>query len=560
MYKLTVVAGPARGTSYRIRNGETSIGRVSGNDIVLASNQVSKRHCVLIVNDAEVILKDNGSSNGTFVNGELTRKRRLLPGDRVSVGDYVFELSEQAHAPSRQSSRSRGSQNMDNVIPLYSDGGSQLPASGVGGFLPQDAAHGNAAVALPLELGAAPQNAAAPKTLKDKAKLYFEQYIVNFVYNLNERHEWRNMMAGMFALLTFACAVLSVTPVLERVHEKLSDEAIGRAFMLARQMVDRNASFIYERLETKVDVSFVEKEPGVLAAYLVDMEGRIMAPGRKLNQYLTEPTEAAFSAQARSSFQNKESLEKKAIVSGNTVAVAVPLRVFSAASGKNVTVALGLVFFDQGMILFDPGTEALTYIQALILSAIVAILVFFTLYRLTLKPLASLNDGIDQVLKGTSSSVGKQFKMEEINPLIDVVNAALQRVVSTNKSQAFGGGIDPEVLDGVVALLKFSSDRMTGVGMMIFSNSKKILHLNPYFEEISGIHNNSALGADISAAARDAAFVSFVDDILVRAPSAGMDAVSEDFEFSGTMYRMECLSLGRAGTPELYILTATRQG
>ena len=75
-----------------------------------------------------------------------------------------------------------------------------------------------------------------------------------------------------------------------------------------------------------------------------------------------------------------------------SLAVAEPVRIFNSSSGKNATVALGLVFFNREMILFDIGTISLAYIQSLILIAIVSLLVFFSLYKLTLRPLSSLNN------------------------------------------------------------------------------------------------------------------------------------------------------------------------
>ena len=94
MYRLTVVAGPNRGTSYPLHEGETTVGRLSVNSIVLNSSKVSKRHCVLVVTDGDVVCKDQGSSNGTFVNGVLSRTpRQVRAGDRITVGDFVFELS-----------------------------------------------------------------------------------------------------------------------------------------------------------------------------------------------------------------------------------------------------------------------------------------------------------------------------------------------------------------------------------------------------------------------------------------------------------------------------------
>ncbi|MGZ3710059.1 MAG: FHA domain-containing protein, partial [Bdellovibrionota bacterium] len=100
MYKLTVIAGPNRGTSYAVQNGENSIGRQTGNQIVLASSKVSKKHCTLVVDNGELLVKDQGSSNGTFVNGILTKLRKIKSGDRISVGEFVLELTEPVSRPS----------------------------------------------------------------------------------------------------------------------------------------------------------------------------------------------------------------------------------------------------------------------------------------------------------------------------------------------------------------------------------------------------------------------------------------------------------------------------
>jgi pSer/pThr/pTyr-binding forkhead associated (FHA) protein len=94
MYRLTVVAGPTRGATYTLKDGENGVGRLEENAISLQSAKVSKRHCVLVASDGELLVRDQGSSNGTFVNGVLTRERKIAAGDRVSVGEFVFEVSE----------------------------------------------------------------------------------------------------------------------------------------------------------------------------------------------------------------------------------------------------------------------------------------------------------------------------------------------------------------------------------------------------------------------------------------------------------------------------------
>jgi len=528
MFKLTVVNGAARGQSYAVKDGETRIGRVAGNDIVLNSQKVSKQHCVLVVNNKDVSVKDAGSSNGTFVNGVLTKLKKLMPGDRVSVGEFVFELTA-VEAPKPRPS---------NVL--------QMPQMGMGqmGGMPGSA-----------PAMAVPKADAPPQTLQEKVKFYFEQYILNFVYNLNEKHEWNTMLAGMFAVMVVLGSTLAVYPVLARVQEKLGIEAEGRAFVLARQLTDRNAPFIFERMETKTDVTYIEREPGVSAAYLIDMDGRVMAPGRLLNQNILVAEQASFATRAARYFIKDESRERYREVYGDIVGVAVPLRIFSQSHGKNVSVALGLVFYDRTTVLFDSGTEGLAYIQAIILAAILGVIIYFSAYRLTLRPIETLNEDIDQVLKGNGTSVQKKYKMQEIAPLIDIVNAALQRASGAGSSADSSGGAEE-----TINMLKFTASRMNGVGMMIFTGDRRISFINSFFEEVTGIRSDSAIGSDIATSARDSAFIAFVDDMLGRAPVGGSDPVSEDFEFSGTAYRMECLAYGSPGSVKAYALTATKTG
>lgn len=557
MYKLTVINGAARGTVFRLEDGERTVGRAPGSDVVLPSPQVSKKHCVLNVRESEVTVSDAGSSNGTFVNGVLVKSRKLMPGDRLSVGDFVLELTKAAQPSVAPVTLDSG--DFGNVVPIRG-----VPAGGFGGFGGAQqpgttVTSGITGLTAGLEqAGAPPAAEAAPRSAKDKIQFYFEKFVLNFLQNLNEKYEWRVMVAGMFAILTVGAAVLSVYPVLERTTEKLATEARERAAFLARHIVDRNSQFLYEKMDSKVTVEAVEKEKGVLAAYVIDNEGRVLAPPRKLNQYLTDANEASFGAIARAAFAKDENRAQLSRVYGNAVYVAVPLRVFSQAAGKNVTVALGIVGFDRSLMLFDEGTTALTYIQALILASILSVIVFFSVYRLTLKPLTKLNEDIDLVLKGNASAVSRKFKMEEVDPLFDVINVALQRASGFQGGPSAGGpGGDMPSIDDVVGALKFVADSTAGSGVLLLSPEKRVLHLNAFMEEITGIRTAMAAGDEFSNVVRDAAFHALVEE-MVSKTAPGASAVAEDFEFSGTMYRMECYGIGQPGAVKLYVMTARK--
>jgi hypothetical protein len=70
--------------------GGLTIGRAATNDVVLEEGTVSGRH-VRIVPPGTVV--DEGSTNGTLVNGQLVAGRAALrAGDTVQVGSTVFRF------------------------------------------------------------------------------------------------------------------------------------------------------------------------------------------------------------------------------------------------------------------------------------------------------------------------------------------------------------------------------------------------------------------------------------------------------------------------------------
>ncbi len=84
-FTLHLIKGMPLGERYRI-TGATRVGRSRQCDIFLVDPSVSRNHALLDVNDGRLVLADEGSSNGTFVNGERVRRAELQSGDVVAFG------------------------------------------------------------------------------------------------------------------------------------------------------------------------------------------------------------------------------------------------------------------------------------------------------------------------------------------------------------------------------------------------------------------------------------------------------------------------------------------
>lgn len=67
-----------------------TIGRAQHANVSVADRWVSRLHCQIQVVDDDVIVRDLGSSHGTFVNGERVTETVLRSGDRLGVGLTSF--------------------------------------------------------------------------------------------------------------------------------------------------------------------------------------------------------------------------------------------------------------------------------------------------------------------------------------------------------------------------------------------------------------------------------------------------------------------------------------
>ena len=79
-------SGPLSGRTFPLEKDVTTVGSVDGNSIVLNDTGVSRKHVGIRKIDGGFELADLGSTNGVFVNGEKTARRRLVAGDLIRVG------------------------------------------------------------------------------------------------------------------------------------------------------------------------------------------------------------------------------------------------------------------------------------------------------------------------------------------------------------------------------------------------------------------------------------------------------------------------------------------
>ena len=94
MTKLIFTDHDHAGRVYHLVLEKTTVGRGNQNTLVISDSSLSAEHCEILVNGSEVIVRDLGSRNGTYVNGTklVNHQSQLKAGQIVRFGAVEARL------------------------------------------------------------------------------------------------------------------------------------------------------------------------------------------------------------------------------------------------------------------------------------------------------------------------------------------------------------------------------------------------------------------------------------------------------------------------------------
>lgn len=89
--KLVVVAGTSKSGEITVKPPMT-FGRSRDADLTLRHALISRKHCEISESNGQLIVRDLGSLNGTFVGGQRINEAPLRNGDELIVGSVTFRV------------------------------------------------------------------------------------------------------------------------------------------------------------------------------------------------------------------------------------------------------------------------------------------------------------------------------------------------------------------------------------------------------------------------------------------------------------------------------------
>lgn len=94
-FRLVLKSGPNTGRTLDLGPDEVVIGRDANANFVISDPEVSRRHARVYLQEANYVIEDLGSTNGTVVSGQrISGPYILRPGEIITLGEHTTVLFE----------------------------------------------------------------------------------------------------------------------------------------------------------------------------------------------------------------------------------------------------------------------------------------------------------------------------------------------------------------------------------------------------------------------------------------------------------------------------------
>lgn len=518
MYKLVVVGGKSRGQEFVLRPGDNTLGRDSSCDIHFPIEGVSKRHLTLTVTDDVVYIQDMGSSNGTFLNGKIIKRATINGGDKIGLPNAVLQLvyvHEKKIVIKKTVATREHEESIDDIL----NGGKP------------------------------------PESLVKKMFWLFKYKFMPSLHGINQEYEWRVMLAILTALFAIITITLTISPVLEDSKNILVTEIANRGAHYAEEIGRLNATALEQKNLERIDTTFLDNEEGVVSYELFDLDGRIVRPISRLNEYTNDP----FSVQTREWFSvNKNSKVKKQLLENSQIGIGKIILAYNTRTGIPEPVGIIAIRFAPRTLAVEASKSSKLYFESLITSFLVGILFFGIVYYLTLKPIEEIRFQMEEALRGKRRNIESKLLFEELTPVRNSINTSLQRIRELQRDES---SIDPNDIESDETYVNTLVEFMMGAQgpVIVLNSNKNLVKLNTQAEDICGIRLSMSVGMNILDITKERGFAATLIELCDNSANNSGTSQQGHYELQGKQYDLFATSLmGKDGFAKGFYITFVR--
>lgn len=540
MWILRFLSGPLAGQTFPLQKDATLIGRSPSCDIKIPSPGVSKQHTRIEIFDDKVIVTDQASRNGTFLNGVQIRSQKAKSGDRISLHDIVAEVQQ----ASDQAQMWGSAMAPWPTVPTANGGGYAYNGAAAYQMPPPNSAAG-------AELGMSAHEAGQPLPPMggtghigywfEKIQSYIDREVLPGVYKLPEWMEFKWVLAILMGVFIMLVTSLSTIPLIRILKVSIEQESQQHALTIATTLARVNRPALMQGADSAVNVDIALSRPGVQKALIIsNVDGSVIAPAAQAGTYPDLP----FIHTARKF--NKQAVKQ---IDDNTVAAMVPIDFYSADTGTQHVTAFAVVFYDMSSLAVDNAQVLSLFITTLFIALLVGSLLFYFLYKMVEYPFKSLNQQLDTALKEGHDSLHIDYQFPALQTLTSNIGSALNRAINGSQENLAQQQIEHDrnrEIANLVELIGFAA-------MGIHAHDLSIAAVNQAFESRTGM-SATQLGAFTVNEINDQALKLSIKDLIERVDQTPDDIATNDLEFSGHNFQVVAQAVFGSSKISYYVI------
>lgn len=576
MWSLRILSGNQAGETFVLKMGKNLLGRGPKCDVRITGSGVSKEHCEIHVYTDKVMLTDLNSSNGSYINGVKTQNGIVRLGDKLSVHDIILDITPVIEPKVSKSNLPAVKSTPDSIpnVPNFPVQVQQSPAASVPQPHQPSAVgmyNGNAAYQMqpmqqpmyqPMGLpqnpnpmfqtgmpsnGMHPPIAYADPGLMEKINIYFDNVFMPGIYKLASVLEFRYVLLSFVMAYIFVVTFLSMVPMLKIMRTSSEMEAGRRVKALSKALSEHNrqkyAAGEYNGLSTQT----IETEDGVKLAMIVQTaDGLIVAPGSKAGATANIPRIKDILKETKISYMR---------IDDQTITGFAPIGVYDPVQGEVVIKAMAVVTYDMSGMKIDNGRIISLFMQTLLISMLVGLVLYFIMYKMIEWPLVHLNQQINTAMRDKKDRTETEYLFEPLQDLVNHVNTLLTRFIHSGAGNEIKGAA---VLnrDGEMEL----TAQMIREAVLFTTNEGKIVTCNPKFEEIAGLMKDQIVGAPVNSLP-DSALAQNLEFLMNKCREVPAIVHSDSLEFSQFKCAISCHAMAsESGEISYFFFTFVKEG
>lgn len=504
MYKLVVIGGKLRGQEFVLEDGENIIGKSDECDIILSVDGVSKRHMSITVTDDVAYVVDLNSSNGTFLNGKIVKRATAKNGDKITLPHLIFQVvyvEEKKVIVKKVVSDDDDEEDEDSFF----EGGTP------------------------------------PNNLPGKIVHTFKYKVMKIIHGINEEYEWRVLFGIILTVFIFTSVILVISPVLQSTKQILLYETAKRGAHYAEEIGRMNSRALEAKNLDQVNTEFLNTEDGVQSYQLFDLEGRIVRPLEKLNDYISEPFAVQVREWALKTRDDGGNKVYKTILGGDEIGIGKKIMAYNAKIGIFEPVGIIAIRFSPKSLAVEATKSQKAYLESIVTALLVAIIFYGVVYFMTIRPLEEMKFQIEDALRGKRRNLQSRYLMEELDGLRDSINSVLQRnrELANEETDEFGEAESDEKYVGILKEFMAGS----GVPTMVLNSEKNLKYINIEAEDLTGIRESAASDMSLLDVSREKGFAATLIELCDNSANNSGYLQDGQYELQGMDYRINVTAL-----------------